>query len=117
MLVKDIIVQERRRQGISAIQLADRVGITPATLSRYESGAIKMISKDSLLKIADALNYDFDDLVAGDPKYCALASPGKSKPVMDLSDDDRSLLLWYHDLPQELQNLVKQMFNLRVAMQ
>ena len=112
MLVKDIIAQERKKQGISETQLAMLVGTTKATISRYESGAIKSISKETLIKIADALHYDFDALVANDPKYCAWAS--STVDLNTLSTDDQTLLKWFHNLPQELQRVIKLLWDVNV---
>lgn len=45
----------RTRKGWSAEQLAEKVGLAPTTIYRYESGKINGITTDKLLPIADAL--------------------------------------------------------------
>ena len=110
MLVRDAIAQERKRQGISVAQLAEMVGTTKATISRYETGAIKTISKDTLKKISEALQYDFNDLVCNDPKYCSYTS--STVDYSTLSDDDQSLLKWFHNLPKEFQRIIKELWSI-----
>lgn len=56
--IKDI----REAQGLSQAELARRIGVTPATVSRLESGARKL-SQDYLQMIARTLNCDPGDLI------------------------------------------------------
>lgn len=52
-------IKERRKQlGMSAEELADRVGVSPATIYRYESGYIENVRASKLSPIAKALRTD-----------------------------------------------------------
>ncbi len=72
-MVKDKIVLERQRKGISANELADLAGLTKAAISRYEN-SVFLIPADLLKRIADALECDFDSFVSENPKCCMLSS-------------------------------------------
>lgn len=49
-------IKERRKQlGMSAEDLADLVGVSPATIYRYESGFIENVKSSKLTPIAQAL--------------------------------------------------------------
>ena len=46
----------RESQGLSAVELAQRIGKNKATVYRYENGSIDGMKSDVLKKIADALD-------------------------------------------------------------
>jgi len=49
-------IKSRRKQiGMSAEQLAEKIGKSPATVYRYENGEIRAVDSEVLLPIADAL--------------------------------------------------------------
>ena len=112
MLVKDKISFERKRKGISSKQLAAMIGVSQGTISRYETGIIREIPDDILKAIVKALNCDFDEFVSDDPKYCVLAS---TRVISDaLSEEDKSLLAWFHNLPEDVRTVVKQLWNIQI---
>ena len=49
----------RAERGLSQKELADKAGVTQATISRLESGRIKELKSDTLRLLADTLNVDF----------------------------------------------------------
>ena len=110
MLVKDKIAYERKKKGLSTTQLGKLVGINQATISKYETGKIKVIPTDILKKIVQNLDGDFDEFVVDDPKYCTLAS--KQMKFENISDDDRTLITWFHNLPEDLQKIVRQLWDI-----
>ena len=49
-------IKARRKQlGMSAEDLAEKIGMAPATVYRYENGEISKVASDKLQPIADAL--------------------------------------------------------------
>ena len=54
----------RESQGLSASELAQRIGKDRATIYRYENGSIDGIKSDVLRKIADALDTNSACLMA-----------------------------------------------------
>lgn len=66
MSLKDKVRQMRDTLGYSQIELAERAGITSATISRIESGKTRQLKSDALSRLAKALNLTTDDLVSND---------------------------------------------------
>ena len=52
----------RKMAGLTLKQVADRVGITEATMQKYEKGLIKRVDIEMLDKIATAINTSVDRL-------------------------------------------------------
>ena len=112
MLVNDRIAAVRKSKGISTTELSGKVGISQTTLSRYEKGIIKLIPETVIHKIADALDYSYNDLIGDDPRYGNGVPP--HTPYSKLGDieakkqkEDESLLNQYHLLPPEWQDIIK----------
>ena len=55
MEIKDIIKARRTELGYSMRDIAHRVGVSEATVSRWESGDIENMKRDKIKKLADAL--------------------------------------------------------------
>lgn len=56
MSVGQKIKARRKQLGISAELLADKLGVSPSTIYRYENGAIEKVDAAKLTPIAEALN-------------------------------------------------------------
>lgn len=63
MTLGDRIKQAREARGLTMLQLAERVGVREATVSRYESGGIKNLPQSRLVAIAKALGVDSNYLM------------------------------------------------------
>ena len=59
----DLIKQKRKALGLSAEDLAERAGVSPATIYRYENGTISGPRMTILRRIAGALGEEAADLV------------------------------------------------------
>lgn len=55
--------QRRKELGLTMKQVADAVGVSEATISRYESGNIKNMRRDRLDKYAKALQVEILDMI------------------------------------------------------
>lgn len=82
------IKNARKRLGMTQNELAEKLGINRATLSKYENGQIDP-TVSQLMKIADALNLPLFDLFFADSddyefiKMLGLTNPGKIKESLD----------------------------------
>lgn len=56
MTLGERIKNERMRQGISQVELANKVGITKQNLYKYENDVVKNIPRERIIKIAEVLN-------------------------------------------------------------
>lgn len=64
-----IIKKARKNQKLSYQQLADITGLSKSTLQRYETGQIKDIKFDNLVKIAIALQIPLEEIFYWNRKY------------------------------------------------
>ncbi|MDD6196568.1 MAG: helix-turn-helix transcriptional regulator [[Clostridium] aminophilum] len=75
MDIKDILKNRRLELGITMKELADKVGVSEGTISRWESGHISNMRRDRISALADALHLDpsiimgWDDTAAPDDSY------------------------------------------------
>lgn len=56
--VNDRIKQRRNSLGLTLLEVAEKLGVKEATAQRYESGAIKSIKHETIVKLADILKCD-----------------------------------------------------------
>ena len=92
------IKQLRKARGWSAEQLAERTGISPATIYRYENGTTEEPKSSMLRRIAEALNVDVWQIIQFDNISMDDLSSNAEKSVYqtreELADDpDRKALL------------------------
>ena len=69
MLTHEMITNERKKMGLTSKHLANSLGVTLSTMTRYENGTIQHIPEDRLRKIAEILNCSYEYLTQDDPKY------------------------------------------------
>ena len=56
MEIKDLIKTRRLAIGLTLEEVAEKVGVSRATVSRWESGNISNMRRDKIAKLADALH-------------------------------------------------------------
>lgn len=56
MEIKDILSQRRKELNLTMKQVAERVGVSEGTISRWESGKIADMRRDKIMAYAQALN-------------------------------------------------------------
>lgn len=81
------IKQRRKQLGLSAEQLAEMIGKSPATVYRYESGDIENVNSALLLPIADALMTTPSALMGWEDTDAASAAhtlPTALKPISQM---------------------------------
>lgn len=55
-LINERIRERRQRSGLTLLQVAEALGVQEATVQRYESGDIKNIKHDTVLRLSNLLN-------------------------------------------------------------
>lgn len=79
-------MKDRRKSiGLSAERVADILGVSPATIYRYENGDIEKVPVDRLIPIANALQTTPAYLMGWDdtPEYAEDSAESESKPEED----------------------------------
>lgn len=64
-----MICQRRKELGMTLKELADAVGVTDSTISRYETGKLYGMRIDTAFRMADALGVNVDDLIQKGKTY------------------------------------------------
>lgn len=54
---------QRRRQGLTTQQLADKAGVSPGTVSNLENAKTRRVSVEVLVKLSEALGCTVDELL------------------------------------------------------
>lgn len=100
MSIGDFIQKRRKALGLSADDLAVKIGKNRATIYRYESSYIEKLPSDVLVPLAEALHITPGDLIMKD------ASPAASD-LLPLTADEESLLSKYRRLDDRRQYAVQ----------
>ena len=87
MDTKDIIKQKRLEKNLTMKKLGEFVGVSEATISRWESGNIATMKQTKIGKLCEALNISPNEIVPGieplPPSYHAVPSAGMVKiPIL-----------------------------------
>jgi len=100
----DVLRAQREKLNMNQRQLARASGITPATISRLESGHVKELKSEALKKLAAALNITVDYLVGRTAHL-------KPDDVIQLDPHLEYIFQVYEKLPfkrrEELMNFVR----------
>ncbi len=105
MIMKINIRELRKNNGLTMKEVAKRVGVSEATISRWESGQIANMKRDKIALLADTLHINPSDILGideyrqgyyTDPEVAEYANKLKNNPDMrllfdaaeDMSKDD-----------------------------
>lgn len=115
MATKDVIYNKRKELGLTMKQVADSVGVSEGTVSRWESGEIENIRNDKLPKLAEVLGITMKQLLGFDDgvfEFWKLPAPDgyveRSKydlaldKLQEARDEILSLNGEIHDLEEKL---------------
>lgn len=103
MSIGDFIKKRRKALGLSADDLALKIGKNRATIYRYESSYIEKLPSDVLVPLAEALHVTPGDLIMKD----APSDNNSHKNAQPLTPDEESLLDNYRQLDAEDQGEVR----------
>ena len=85
-MFKDNLIELRKMHNMSQEELADKIGVSRQTLSKYETGE-SLPDIEKCKKIADAFSVSVDDLISYDKKdseNMGLAVPPKGKYIFGM---------------------------------
>lgn len=110
MEMKDILKSRRLELKLTQKEVADFVGVSEATLSRWESGEIKNLRRNRIALLAKILQIPPSAIVGEDEKEVddiIYEKIKKSVTFSDgLSDKDIRLIEWFRSLPEEKQKAI-----------
>jgi HTH-type transcriptional regulator, cell division transcriptional repressor len=99
MGMSDIIKKRRDELNLTLLDIAKKVGISEATVQRYESGQIKNIRQDKIAKLAASLQLTpaqllgWEDIQSEENKNKGTSTPDSdSKETKSRSDDPDEII-------------------------
>lgn len=113
MNVKDIIREKRLALGMTMKEVADKVGVSEATISRWESGEIANMRRGAIFSLAKALNISPNEIMGWETSDTSPQSNTPSDPASILLDDEEIRTLarnGLENLPPEQQKKKKAQF-------
>lgn len=97
-------IKARRKEiGMSAEELADRIGVSHATMYRYENGGIERVTTKRLGEIAAVLRVSPDYLLVG---YEPPAAPDQ-REVLLRSEINELISIASSSTPEEVQQIIR----------
>ena len=97
MEIKDIIRNRRLELGLRMEDLAERIGVTKATISRWESGKVTTMKQDKITPLCKALSLDPICFMEG------YSSAPAARPLT-LEDRERAIKEWLRAIAQAAGN-------------
>ena len=88
MNVKDIIREKRLALGMTMKEVADKVGVSEATISRWESGEIANMRRGAIFSLAKALNISPNEIMGWETTDTLPQSTPAPDPASILLDDE-----------------------------
>lgn len=112
MLVRQRIIEERKRNGLSTADLADLLNINKGTINRWENGYTKSIPPETVRQLADIFHLSLDEFIDDDPDYAYLLSEKKrhSSTSVQLSDEENAMVIWYRNLSSKEKKLIRKLW-------
>lgn len=107
MNVKDLIKSKRIEHGYTMKELAEKVGVSEATISRWESGFIATMKQTKIAALARALEISPADLVPGTTETTGIS----------FSDHEESLIKKYRQLDADGKRAVDDMIDFKLFQQ
>lgn len=93
MLIKDLIKQKRIEKKLTMKELADKVGVSEASISRWESGEISNMKHKGIISLSNALGIEPNDLMGWGKDYDIDTNKFNFKT---LKNDEIKLLNYYN---------------------
>ena len=111
--LSSVLKKRRKELGLTLLQIADAVGVTEATVQRWESGNIKTLRYNKITKLAEVLQVSPATLMGWEEKQLTVNQilsrqrkngphPEKDKPAeSELDELDKDLLRLFAQLTPE----------------
>ena len=108
MLLNERIKEQRRISGLTLKEAADRIGISEATMQRYESGGITNVPYEAIEKLARLFDVTPGFLMGWEPAD-NFDFAGAVRP---LTDEEKRLLRAYRNALQGRREAVRALLNM-----
>lgn len=97
-IINDRIRERRTALGLTLLEVAEFLGVKEATAQRYESGAIKSIGHETVVKLAELLKCDPSYLMGWSSSSELVVSSKSVNETFSLSPLEREIVLKFRKL-------------------
>ena len=108
MEIRDILKQRRLDLNLTMKELADRIGVSEGTVSRWESGNIANMKRNMVTAYARALDISPSVIMGWDNSE--LEDGSSAREVFELSDFEKKLVIAFRN--SDVQEAVCRLLNL-----
>ena len=105
MEIKDIIRKKRLERGYTMKELAEKVGVSEATVSRWESGNLAIMKHTKIMLLSEAL---------GISPAMLFDAPA---PLLSLTDKEANLIKKYRELSEARRYVVDEILDVQYQKQ
>lgn len=98
-IINEKIKQRRLELGYTLLEMAEYLGVKEATAQRYESGAIKTIGHNTIIKLSDFLKCSPSYLMGWEDKK-------ETSPALVLTDEETEIILAYRQADEVTRKMV-----------
>ena len=104
-VINEKIKQRRLELGYTLLEMAEFLGVKEATAQRYESGAIKTIGHETIIKLSDFLKCSPSYLMGWEDRKEIATTPV-------LSDEETEIILAYRQADEVTRKMVQRSLNI-----
>ena len=106
MKINELLYNKRIEKNLTMKQVADAVGVSEGTISRWESGRISNMRRDKIAKLSSVLDIPVETLMGWD---CSFENLSKK---YSLSDKEIKLVLRYRSASSGIRDAVDKLLDL-----
>lgn len=112
MDIRNLLRSKRLEKNFTMRELADKIGVSEATISRWESGDIENMRRDKISALAKTLDISPSAIMGWEDDHSEKTTPtivaaSSLVDVSDLDDNELNELQLYIDLIRQKRNLKK----------
>ena len=97
----------RERNNYTLEELGKKIGVGKSTVRKWETGMIANMRRDNIAKLAEVFGVSPTYLISDDFKDSSTNNDEEPKNTYSmLSDEDKSVLDWYHSQSEETKRLI-----------
>lgn len=107
MNISDVLKSRRKELGLTLLDIANKVGVSEATVQRWESGNIKNLRQERIAKLANVLEVTPAYLMGWVTENERIAKQNDT----ELSEDAKKIALAYEKADLKSKNIVRQVLD------
>lgn len=95
MEIKVLLKEQRIKLGLTMAEVAQRVGVSEATISRWESGISNNMKQSNIKKISEVLNIPISKIISADDELTEDECCSHIQKYSDLTSEECKLIKAY----------------------